>query len=332
MTTNAATNLATQNAQEITFAIDFDKKKWTNMLLHCEAEHRRLQAWLSHPLILARYQEGWRQEAVSAIDALSWGDRADRGALRKTKIQQALMGRASIQQGITRTNNAPARLMQLAGLSPVPVDRLSAQLDAFAAWKTQIQGLAPLYRILAEIYYLNALQPQGLMQTAVNFVQLHQELIHLGFGPVADKILVFYAQQEEILASALASAYHARGKKFHQQPWFQLFFEAWDWALQQLDQIIQAHCFEAVFYAQAQAVLNQESLNDRQHQLLMQLAQEKNTRDKKTLSQTLWYRSLYRGLTKRTQERDFHLLCTLGFVTLRDKQEFMLVGLGYRED
>lgn len=332
MATSAATNIATRAERGMEFNIDFDKKKLTQAAIDCQTRHQHLTTWLNNTIICAHHQAAWEHLAPQAILSLTWGDAPDSGEKRKKAIIEALKKPGhfrdatlmeTMQQGL-RKNNAPARLLLRAGLTPEPADQVLSVLDAFMGWRNSLpkQKISPLYQALITVYYLTIIQPMGMVQTAFNFVFLRQELEKLGFDVVGDYILEFYYHHEDIVADALASSYHARGKKFHQQHWFQLFFEAWSWALKQIEQDIQKFCFESCFNAHALTLLDNKTLNERQYQLLKQLQHEKSVRDKKALTLSVWYRVLYRDLTKRTQERDFNLLCEQGFVVMDGKNGF----------
>lgn len=332
--TEIATNNATQIAGKINFVVDFDKKKLTEPLLLIRARHKDLNHWLEHSLIQKSLAELATKQTIDSIYSLAWGDSTQFEANRKTAIAQSLIAPGFFRdltlmetmQRSLRTNASPARLLLKAGLSPSPVSLISEQLDELMSWRRQLPTklVSELYRALLTVYYLTLIQPMGAIQTAFNFVLLHQELRALGFGLVADYILQFYSTHEDIVASALASCVHAKDKKFHQHLWIQLFFEAWDWAVTELNQQIRTLSLESCFYAQAYAQLNNKTLNERQYQFLLQMKNDKKARNKKTLSQAVWYRVLYRDFTKRTQERDFQLLTELGFVVMQDKNSFIL--------
>lgn len=332
MTTNAATNRATQTAGQLAFVIDFDKKKLTKLALDCEREHQRLQKWLSDPIICSHFKSSWNQIATQAVYDLTWGDSTEHETVRKNSIAQALT-KTPYFEAITltetmhrgmRKNNVPAPLLMGAGIAPVPADAIVASLDAFMGWREELssQSISQLYRGLLTVYYLTFIQPMGAVQTALNFVLLSQVLQKMGFGVVGDHILKFYAQHKEVVSETLSMCHHARNKRYHQQPWFQLFFEAWTWAIETLEHDIQAYCLQSCFEAHALKLLGNKTINERQYQLIKQLQDETVIRDKKSMSFALWYRILYKGLTRRTQERDFQLMCELGFIKMRGKQEF----------
>jgi hypothetical protein len=174
---------------------------------------------------------------------------------------------------------------------------------AFTQWQKTLPkpGLSELYQTLLLAYYLSDLSLMG------------QQLRNLGFGLVADYILEFY--DEDI-----------KFESCDQQAWFELFFEAWEWALLHVEKDIRTYCIEACYKAHAQCLLDNNTINQRQYQLLIQLQKETKIRDKKALSYSLWYRGLYTGLTKRTQERDFNLICEHGFVQMKGKSEFVVMA------
>lgn len=334
MTTLRATNIATQNSEKLKFVVDFDKKKLTQSVFLARTRHEELKVWLAHPLLQAHFTKQAGNLTVEAIYRLAWGESEQFEANRKQAIAQSLnspgffreLTLMETMQRSLRTNKAPARLLLKAGLNPCPVDQIMEQLDELMTWRRALPSktVSELYRTLLTIYYLTLIQPMGAVQTAFNFVLLHQELRALGFGVVADYVIHFYSMHEDIVAAALASCTHAQDKLYHQHPWFQLFFEAWDWALVQVNEEVRSYCFESCFQAQALAYLETKVFNERQYQFLIQLKNDTTLRDKKTLYQAVWYRVLYRGLTKRTQERDFQLLCEQGFVIMRGKMEFIL--------
>lgn len=321
MTTNAATNSATKNTDYLSLTLDFDKKKLTEKIMHCQAEHQRLQSWLKDPFIQRHFKRVTEGLAAESIARLTWGTSEKPERLKE--IEQALSNPEHTDQNILvqnllkdfRKNNSPARSLRLAGLFPCPASEIEAQINALIRWRESLsqQRLSPLYQTLISTYYLTLIQPLGIIQTAFNQVFLYHALQTMEFGVVADYILMFYAEHETILATTLASCYHARHKKYHQQPWFQLFCEAWDWALTKIDQEIQAYCFNALYLAKAQVYLDDKTLNERQYRLAMHLLQETD-RERKSLQRCLWYKTLYQGLTKRTEERDYALLLELGFI------------------
>jgi hypothetical protein len=337
MTTNLAAKIATSGSQKLILKIDFDKKKLTKVALDCQADHQRLKGWLEQPVIHRYFQSRHQTTVIDAIYTLTWGNEQQSKVTRLKAIEEALshspyfesLAFMQILQKGLRKNEAPARLLLRAGLTPLSSQTLLQTLDELMVWRQQLSSsaLSPLYQALISIYYLAIVQPMSAIQTAFNFVLLHQTLQKMSFGVIADKILDFYAQHENIVADTLAMCYHARDKRYHQQPWFQLFFEAWTWALDMTEKELQYYCFGSCIKAKAVSLLENKVLNERQYQLLMQLQHEKNTRDKKNLGLSLWYRVLYKGLTKRTQERDFQLLCEQGLISLRGKQSFFLAGI-----
>jgi hypothetical protein len=174
---------------------------------------------------------------------------------------------------------------------------------AFSRWQKTLPrpGLSELYQTILLAYYLK------------DFGVMGQQLRAQGFETVADELLRFYTQEKTL-------------EDCSQQHWFELFFKSWESALIFLEKKIQGFCFESCFKAQAITLLEDKKINQRQYELLTQLHKEPKMRDKKSLSYSLWFRALYKGLTKRTQERDFNLICEYGFVQMKGKNEFVVMG------
>lgn len=170
---------------------------------------------------------------------------------------------------------------------------------AFSDWVKALPspGLSPLYQIILLGFYL---KDDALMC---------QQLKSLGFGAVAEIIYDQYSK-------------NTREQIEDQQVWFNFFIKNWKIALQLVDKNIQTHCLQACYQVQAQSLLTQKKINERQYQLVIQLQNSVSIRDKKSLLYCSWYRALYKGLTKRTQERDFNLICEEGFVQRLGKSKF----------
>lgn len=362
MTTLMATKLATEQIDSrMEFKIDFSKKQLTNSVLAMGSAHASLASWLRHPLLKQSLLDAWQQQAAEAINVLSnhkLNEKNIRAVLQETEklaeslsqdkqsryikplissswlldLQKALLLQANLQEKPRALRDAGQSLSYLHRLSGIALlndnttpREIATQWRDFANSKAVMQCAAE-YRALLLLYYLQVAHPFAQSQTAISFTMFYGLLKSAGFAHVADAIIVYYAENIETLASVFAATRNAAHLKYHQQLLFEFFLDAWAWATKQVQASVDKILLQSHYQACIQNLAASKQLNERQQSILIQLQANEQLRDKHSMQAAAWYRSLYKKLTTRTQERDFKLLCEQGLLEMLSKTEFKLTN------
>lgn len=343
------TNTATRNATHATasdpaFKIDFSKKALSALTLRNMEAHKRLNIWLSDPLMQHTFAPLARERLVEALEAFSFVRQSDNLLVKNRRM--ALMSaveaqtKAPVPMGQSavlklhewcvqypqspeashhyRKQDNFSRLNRLAGIGFPMSQTLPSVTQALFAWlDTDAVKRLPLeHQGLLALYYGLSVHPFEVHNASVWFAHFYGCLRKAGFGLLASEIICFYAQDIERTAVVLATQ--------NQQAWFDYFLHAWQHSIETAECAINRHLKRALFMSQLQQHVDAHDLSERAQAVVVQLLANREIDTKKALYGSPWYKTLYKKVTTRTQERDLKALCDLGFITWYDKQRFVL--------
>jgi hypothetical protein len=283
------------------YSISFNKKELKEQGLSAAFRFENMRQSLEQPLMGMQLTPGWRT-LLHSIPALN-----DKDALLRSVAETATA------ESSKRPILSLDKIHQMTGIMISHPEKAQI-LSSWIEWinSDDCLKLAPEYRALLGVYYLQQRRPFGSSQTLASMLILIYMLRCAGYADMAEGIVAYLSMTTQKI-------------HYDQTQWILHYLAVLQRFLEDTQHIIQQRYQQALF---DQARLH-AALNERQEGLIEQLMLSSSLRDKKSLTQSAFYRALYAKQSRRTQERDFKELCDKKLILMKDASLFILTnGLG----
>lgn len=322
MRAEIATKIATSNKG---FTINFDKKALREQALSASTGFETLRHAMMKPLMLHQLQPLWRAKLVEACDSLVRKDNKP----STLSHMSALLSCVESYAEITDTKRPLISIELLNHMADIlgekPCD--TEQLHAWIEWVNgaECMKLAPEYRAVLAIFYLQMVHPFGAHQVCVNMGLLTYLLRCAGFEDVAEGVAHYFCADEYRLTKIFIATQKSQHLKYFQTQWIMHYLAVLQQFLSETIILMQKKYDQALF----DQARHGADINERQAAIIDQLILNHSMRDKKSLFHSSFYRALYIKQSRRTQERDFKALCDTKLIIMKDTLAFMLaIDLG----
>lgn len=318
MQANSATKSATLTPG---FSISLDKKALKDQALSASAAYENLRHSLMHPLMRIQLKHFWRPKLIFAATQLG---QADEGPHLEQAMNALLTG-IEDYASLTEDKRPVLTVPLLHHMASLLGEKLcdNDALQAWLAWVNgeKCMGLAPEYRAMLCVYYLQMVHPIGKRQACMNMALLTYLLRCAGFNDVAEGVVYYFCVDQHRLTKIFIATQKSQQNKYFQTQWIMHYLAILQQFLSESKKIIQKKYDEALF----DQARHSAHMNERQAAIIDQLMLNPAMRDKKALFNSSFYRALYIKQSRRTQERDFKALCDNQLVIMKDTIFFYLV-------
>lgn len=314
-------NIATKNTTlSPRFTISLDKKALKDQALSVSTAYENLRHSLMQPLMRIQLKHFWRPKLILAATQLGQGH-------EDPLLQQAMNALLSCIEdyaSLTEDKRPALTATLLQHMASLLGEKLCDN-DALQAWLAWVNGekcmnLAPEYRAVLCVYYLQIVHPVGKRQACINMALLTYLLRCAGFDDVAEGVAYHFCADEHQLTKIFIATQKSQHLKFFQTQWIMHYLAILQQFLRD-SKIIMQQKYDQALFDQAR---HSAEINERQSALIDQLILNRNLRNKKILIQSSFCRALYSKQSRRTQERDFKVLCDLNLIIMKDTQIFCL--------
>lgn len=354
MTTEHATKIATQSDN---FVINFSKKDLSVQALRAFSQVENLRQMIDCPLMAIQLKPLWRASLIEACYKLSYGPKQgaesslsrarmdalnnlldgiekndhlsnDKRPILSLTVLQKMHAMVVYSPHDTesvwrwRSGHALDYWQRIMGADMTPMSALEERMNCWCAWVNSpaCLSLAPEYRALLAVFYLQSIHPFETSQASLSIALLTYLLRRAGFGDMAEGVAAFFCQDEHVLSTVFIATQKSQHLHYFQSQWILHYLTALEAFLIDTQQMVHQKHQQALF---DQARFN-GGLNERQQALIEQLMVNKTLRDKKALSRSAFYRALYIKQSRRTQERDFKIICDKKLIIMIDVSAFKL--------